>query len=319
MPEKTQITIVGTGCIGTSIGLALHQADQPLYIVGHDKESKHAAAAQRMQAVDKTDWNLIGACENADLVILAIPLNGIEETLRALAPYLKEGSVVTDTASLKEQVLQWSQDLLPETVNFIGGNPVVTSTGSGPDAAEADLFRDNLYCITPASDAHPDAVGLVSNLVTLMGGRPYYLDAAEHDGLIAGVEHLPLALALALTNGTMYEAGWNEMQKLAGGSYERISALIGEDPDALSSLLLSNRRNLARWLDAYMVVLEEVRDLIANGEPEPLAQSIDRALTARHQWLRDRGNRFAEVRPAAEVERGSFMRQLLIGGGRRRS
>jgi prephenate dehydrogenase len=152
-----------------------------------------------------------------------------------------------------------------------------------------------------------------------MGGRPYYLDAAEHDGLIAGVEHLPLALALALTNGTMQEVGWNEMRKLAGGSYERISALIGEDPDALSSLLLSNRRNLARWLDAYMAVLEEVRDLIANGEPEPLVQSIDRALTARNQWLQDRGNRFAEGRPAAEVERGSFMRQLLIGGGRRRS
>jgi prephenate dehydrogenase len=315
--EKIQITIVGTGCIGTSMGLALRQPEQSLYIVGHDKEPKHAAVALRMKAVDKTDWNLIGACENADLIILAIPLNGIEETLRALAPYLKEGSVVTDTASLKEQVLQWSQDLLPETVNFIGGNPVVTSTGSGPEAADAGLFRDNLYCITPAPDAHPDAVGLVSNLVTVMGAHPYYLDAAEHDGLIAGAEHLPLALALALTNGTMHEAGWSEMRKLAGGSYERISALIGEDPDALSSLLLSNRRNLTRWLDTYILVLKEVRDLVANGETEPLAQSVDRAQTARRQWLRDRRDRFSEVRPAAEVERGSFMRQLLIGGGRR--
>jgi prephenate dehydrogenase len=319
LAEKIQITIVGTGCIGTSMGLALRQSEQSLYIVGHDKEPKHAAAALRMKAVDKTDWNLIGACENADLIILATPLNGIEETLRALAPYFKEGSVVTDTASLKEQVLQWSQDLLPETVNFIGGNPVVTSTGSGPEAADADLFRDNLYCITPAPGAHPDAVGLVSNLVTVMGAHPYYLDAAEHDGLMAGVEHLPLALALALTNGTMHEAGWGEMRKLAGGSYERISALIGEDPDALSSLLLSNRRNLTRWLDTYILVLEEVRDLVANGETEPLAQSVDRAQTARRQWLRDRRDRFSEVRPSAEVERGSFMRQFLIGGGRRRS
>jgi prephenate dehydrogenase len=317
--EKTQITIVGTGCIGTSIGLALRQSEQSLYIVGHDKEPKHAAVALRMKAVDKTDWNLIGACENADLIILAIPLNGIEETLRALAPYCKEGSVVTDTANLKEQVLQWSQDLLPERVNFIGGDPVVTSTGSGPEAADAGLFRDNLYCIAPAPGAHPDAVGLVSNLVALMGGHPYYLDAAEHDGLIAGVEHLPLVLALALTHGTMHEAGWNEMCKLAGGSYERIITLIGEDPDALSSLLLSNRRNLTRWLDAYIIALREVHDLIASGEPEPLAQSVGQALTARRQWLQERRNRFSEVRPAAEVERGSFMRQLLIGGGRRRS
>lgn len=319
MTERIQITIVGTGCIGTSIGLALHQTEQPLHIVGHDKEPNHASTALRMKAVDKTDWNLIGACENADLIILAIPLSGIEETLRALAPYLKESSVITDTASLKDQVIRWADELLPETVSFIGGNPVVTSTGPGPEAADADLFRDNLYCITPASSAHPDAVGLVTNLVTLLGGHPYYLDAVEHDGLMAGVEHLPLALALALVDGTVQEPGWREMQKLAGGNFERLSALIGEDPDALSSLLLRNSENLVRWLDNYTVTLTAVRDLIAGGEHEPLAQSIDRAVVARQQWLRDRRDRFAEVKPIADVERASFMRQLLLGGRRRRS
>jgi prephenate dehydrogenase len=316
--EKTQITIVGTGCIGTSIGLALRQTQQPFYIVGHDKELNHANAARRLQAIDKTDWNLINACEQADVVILAIPMSGVEETLRALAPHLKQGCVVADTASLKQPVMHWAQALLPKTVSFVGGNPVVVSDGSGPDAADADLFRGNLYCITPASDVHPDAVGLISDLVTLLGGQPYYLDAAEHDGLIAAMEHLPQALGLALASSTMHAATWREMRKLAGGGFERISALIGEDPDALSSLLLANQDNLVRWLDAYAASLSTVRDLVAQGEHEPLAQFIDQAVVARKQWLQDRRDQYSEIK-APEVERTSLVRQLFIGGRRTRS
>jgi prephenate dehydrogenase len=316
--ERVQISIVGLGCIGTSIGLALRQTEEPVYIVGHDKEAKHASAARRLKAVDKTVWNLIGACEKADVVILAIPMSGIEETLQALAPYLKEGCVVTDTASLKGQVIHWAEELLPETVSFVGGNPVVISDGSGPDAADADLFRGSQYCITPASNVHPDAVSLVTSLVALLGGHPYYLDPAEHDGLMAGVEHLPQALALALANGTMHEAVWREMRKLAGGSFERISVLIGEDPDAVSSLLLANRDNLVRWLDAYEAALKVVRDLVAQGEHEPLAKVVDRAVVARRQWHQDQRDAFAEIKPA-EVERTSFLRQMFLGERRRRS
>lgn len=320
MTDKVQITIVGTGCIGTSIGLALRQADleQPLFIVGHDKDPKHAGAAKKLKAVDKTNWNLVGACEDADILILAIPMNGIEDTMRAVASYLKQGCVITDTASLKDQVVGWADELLPETVSFVGGNPLVASTGAGPDAADGALFGDSLYCITPAPSAHPDAVSLVSSLVSLLGAQPYYLDAAEHDGLIAGAEHLPKALALALASGTMDENSWREMRKLAGGSYELITGLIGEDPDALADLLLANKDNLVRWLDAYTVALRDVRDLVIEGDHEPLAQSIDQAVVTRRQWLRDQSDMFSEIK-SSELERTSFMRQMFLGQRRRGS
>ena len=316
--QRVQITIVGTGSIGTSMGLALRQSDEPLFIVGHDKDPGHAGTAKKLKAVDKTSWNLIGACEAADVVILAIPMPAIGDTLKALAPHLKNGCVVTDTASLKEQVVRWAEELLPETVNFVGGNPVVISAGAGPDAADSDLFRNSLYCITPASNIHPDAVSLVSGLVALLGGQPYYLDPAEHDGLMAGVEHLPQALALALAQGTMEGASWREMRKLAGGSFERIVALVGEDPDAFSSVLLANRTNLVRWLDSYAVAVKEVRELIAQGEHEALAQTVDKAVVARREWHQEAQAGFTEIRPA-EVERPGFLRQMFLGGGRRRS
>jgi len=316
--QRIQITIVGLGSIGTSIGLALHQSEESLFIVGHDKDPRQAGLAKKLKAVDKTDWNLIGACEKADIVILAIPMPAIEGTLQALAPHLKQGCVVTDTASLKGPVVEWAEALLPDSVNFVGGNPVVVSAGAGPDAADANLFRGNLYCITPASSVHPDAVSLVSGVVALLGGKPYYLDPVEHDGLMAGAEHLPQAMALALASATMEDSIWREMRKLAGGSFERVVALLGEDPDALGSVLLTNQENLVRWLDAYAAAIKEVRDLVAQGEHESLAQAIDKAVVARREWVQDRGEGFAEIKPV-EVERAGFFRQMFLGGGRRRS
>ena len=316
--EEIQISVVGLGSIGTSIALALRQSDEPLFIVGHDKDPGNAGMAKKLKAVDKTNWNLIGACEKADIVFLAIPMPAIEETLRALAPHLKEGCVVTDTANLKGQVVEWAEALLPQSVNFVGGNPVVVSNGAGPDAADANLFRGKLYCITPASNVHPDAVSLVSGVVTLLGGTPYYLDPVEHDGLMAGAEHLPQAMALALASATMEDSIWREMRKLAGGSFERVVALLGDDPDALSAVLLANQGNLMRWLDSYSVAVKEIRDLVAQGEHESLAQAVDKAVVTRREWIRDRGEGFAEIKPV-EVERAGFFRQMFLGGRRRRS
>ena len=310
MTEQVQITIVGTGCIGASIGLALRQATQPLLIVGHDRESKNASAAQKMKAVDRTDWNLINACERADLVVLALPLNAIEATLKAIGPYLKEGCVVTDTANLKQQVLEWADHLLPEAVNFVGGDPLVAA-GAGPAEARADLFQGSLYCVMPSPRAHPDAVSLVSSLVALLGARPFYLDAAEHDGLTAGTAQVPQVVALALWRCVLANAAWRDMRKMAGGSFDVISALMGEDADTLAGGLLSNRTHVLSWLDATVDQLRGLRQLLADGTPEALGKTSEEAIEARRQWLRDRHRQFSEEMPMPSIEKPNLLHQIL--------
>ncbi len=311
MTEQVQITIVGTGCIGASIGLALHQAAEPLAVVGHDKDSRNAGAARKMKAVDRTDWNLINACENADLIVLALPLGAIEETLRAIAPYLKEGCVLTDTSDLKQPVLASAARHLPDTVSFVGGDPLVSSAAAGPTAARADLFQSSVYCVTPSPNAHPDAVSLVSSLVTLLGARPFYLDAAEHDGLMAGTTHLPQVLALALWHSAVADAGWRDMRKLTGAAFDAMGALLGEDCDALAKALLSNREHLLPWLDTYLDQLGALRGLLADGTPESLSQLSEQVLDARHQCMLDRRRQFLEDLPMPPIEKPNLLHQIL--------
>jgi prephenate dehydrogenase len=108
-----QLTIVGLGQIGTSVGLALADQSQVIYRVGHDREIRAAKRAEKMGALDKVSINLPSAVEDADLVLLALPVDQIRETLEVVRDDLKEGAVVMDTGPVKQVVASWADELLP--------------------------------------------------------------------------------------------------------------------------------------------------------------------------------------------------------------
>ncbi len=288
--SKPRITIVGLGFIGGSIGLALHQTEGDFEVVGHDRERGTANQAKKIGAVDKTDWNLISACEDADLIVVAIPVGDIKDTLEAIGPYLKPGCLITDTASIKSPVAEWAEEILPNEVNFVGGDPIVGDAGTsgGIEAARADLFSGALYCLTPAAGAASDAVRLASDFVHLLGAQPYFLDPLEHDGLMAGIDHLPFVLSTALLGVTTESAAWREMRKLAGGAFENTTRFVSADPTTCRDACLVNRENIVRWIDACSDKLDELRETVLTGDAEELDRVFEEAMVARQRWLRAR-------------------------------
>lgn len=297
------ITIVGLGLVGTSIGLALSREKQDEFdIIGHDKNFGRARDVRKRGAVNKLNWNLIGACEPADLVIIATPLEGVHETLEGAGKYLKEGCVVMDTANLKGPVMEWAEAYLPESVSFIGTDPIISPGRQGVEAATPDLFRDVLWCVCPSPSATPEAVKLVSDMTYLMGAKPYFLDPLEHDGLIAGVEHLPLVLSAALLQMTFGAITWKELRKVTGALYESATLLPSTDASFYRDILLHNRDNVVRWLDLYLDELRSFKELVASGDAEALAEAFDKAVDARILWLDQRKEGYPDI----EAERPEF-------------
>ncbi|MCD6290754.1 MAG: prephenate dehydrogenase/arogenate dehydrogenase family protein [Anaerolineae bacterium] len=318
--EKTknaQITIVGLGLIGSSIGKALCQGDRTFEVVGHDRDPKVTATARKIGAVDRTEWNLIQACEKADLIILALPVTAIRETLEAIAEDLKPGCVITDTASIKVPVLQWAEELLPPHAYFIGGDPIVSTSveGGGVDAASADLLRNAVYCLCPTSTVSPDAVRVVSDLVSRVGAQPLFLDAAEHDGLTAGVDHLPSIVAAALLEVTALSTPWREMRKLAGGQYQSVTNLMSNDPEAYREAVLANKENVIHWIDALIANLQLWRQRVSEGQGDALEETFQRVFEARDQWLRQKATQQWEEREP--IDTSGLGWRSLFGLGRR--
>lgn len=314
--SKPCITIVGLGLIGGSIGLALRQAGDDYEIIGHDREHAVASKAHKRGAVSKTEWNLVSACEKADLIIIATPVMAIKETLTAIAPYLKPGCLITDTASIKGPVMVWAKEILPETVNFVGGNPIISQEDSLPtgiEGARADLFEGGLYCLTPSPETAPQTVELATDLVSLLGARPFFLDAAEHDGLIAGVDHLPFVLSAALLGATVSGHTWREMRKLAGDAFQNTTHFASGDATTYRDVCLTNGENIVRWIDACLVKLQELREAIAAEEAEKLEKTFQEAISARDEWLIDKaeGRWELDEGPSTSIPRQSLLRRFI--------
>ncbi len=308
---KPRITIVGLGLIGASIGLALGREQRDFEIVGHDKSNAAAGQAKKSQAVDKTEWNLISACDGAGLIILALPLGAIRETMQAVAGELAEGAIIVDTASIKAPVQVWADELLPPSVAFVGTNPIVGSDGAGSLTARADLFERRLWAICPSPNTDERAVKTASDLAQRLGAKPLYLDAVEHDGLTAAVEQLPALASMALLTSAVSQPAWREMRKLAGGQFESSTRLVSSDSHVFSDAMLHSPEQVVRWIDSFIANMVGWRDLIAAGDSESIAQAFAEAMEARDRWLNERSKGAWEDDGAVPIERPSMLGSLL--------
>lgn len=311
---KPKITIIGLGRVGASIGLALKKSGAELEIIGHDKVRDVGNAAQKSGAVDKHDWNLYNACQGAGLVLLAMPLAGVLETIELLKNDIAPGIIVTDTAMVKQPILEAARVFAPG-VHFIGGHPIIRPTPDMPgarDQANAELFSDAQYCLTPAPDADAEAINVLAGFVSILGAKPFFLDAVEHDGLAAGAQHLALVLQAAFLKTTTASSGWRELNKFAGDDYFQATQLAAQDAKSIAQLLLAQNLPLQLWMTQTMQAWRELQTLLVQNDAAALEKWLVPAQEARAQWLR---NEVGSPVPTADLsEVRSSATRMFLGG-----
>jgi prephenate dehydrogenase len=292
---KVKITILGLGQIGASIGLALANHKDQVTTLGHDLSPEIARKAQKLGAVEKIEYNLPASVQGADVVVLALPLDQIHETLKFIAEDVREEAVVMDTAPVKTVVAAWVKELLPPKRHYIGLTPalnplVLEETGMGIDVARADLFYKGLVAVTAPDGTVDEALKLAADFVTLLGARPYFVDMAEVDGIMAAAHLLPGLAAAALVETVTGQPGWADIRKLAGKPFAAASRVLeGEEPAALAELALQNRVNTVRVLDGYIATLKSLRGEIVGEEKKNLQTRLDQTRKNYEQWRRERG------------------------------
>jgi prephenate dehydrogenase len=317
-----QITIVGLGQIGTSIGLALADHRDLVHRVGHDKDLSIARRAEKMGALDKVAINLPAAVRQADLVLLALPMDQIRHTLEVIALDLKEGAVVMDTGPVKEVVAGWVDELLPKERFYVGLTPVLNplylhSTDSGIEAAHSDLFRNGLMGIVSPQGTPSEAIKLAADLTRLLGASPFFADPLEMDGLMAGMHVVPQLLAAALLNATVDQPGWREARKIAGRAYAEATCPITypSGAETLHQSALLNRENVLRKLDGVIAALQAIRNDLYTEDGTALEERLKRARKGREDWWKQRqaANWVGEEIPSTEMPRASDAFGRLIG------
>jgi len=290
-----QITIVGLGQIGASIGLALKKRGTDVHLVGNDKRGGIGKAAKDTGAVDTFKYNLPDSVRNAGIVILALPLAEIRETLEIIAPDLREGALILDTAPAKGTVESWVRELIPDGRFYIGLCPSIhpnylQETEQGVDAARADLFEKGVMAVTAPPNTPGNVFDLTLNLIAILGSMPLVMDTAEADGLLGRVQILPQLAAAALLDTTLNQSGWQEAKKLSGRPYAAVTSGFAyhDDAPSLREFALGNRENMVRLLNDYITSLIALRDEIEAEDRDALSKRLENAWEGRSNWELDR-------------------------------
>ncbi len=315
--EKIQLTIVGLGVVGASAGLALRRHAERVAVTGHDKDPAAANQARQMGAVDRTESNLIRAVRGADRILLAVPAREVRETLGYIKEDLRHGCVIVDTASVKQAVLAWAAETLPSNVHLVGGHPILVTESQDTSAARADMFEGKTFCLTADVQTPAEALQAATDLVAALGAKAFFLDAPEHDGLAAAVEHLPTVLAGALAGAASESVSWKEMRKLAGSQFYSGTYLVEADAQAAAEACLANGAKTIRWIDNLVAELGRWRQRLATGDEEGLAAAFEAAREATILWTRAQAAGDWSEGPAPELPTmGSQFRRMLGFGGR---
>jgi prephenate dehydrogenase len=319
-----EITIIGLGQIGTSIGLALAEQKTSVHRVGVDYEQSNTRAANKMGALDQAVHNIPSAVRTADLVILALPVDEVQETLKLIAGELHPGAVVMNTSPVRAAIDQWAKEIMPQDRYFISVTPTLNPAylpgqAIGVNAARADLFKNSLMIITTPPGTNPDAIKLATDLASLLGAKPYFADAVEADGLLAATHFLPELISAALMNTVMDQPGWREARKLAGQPfYEVTNPILNLDEDkSLGQAAILNRDNVVRMLDQLILSLQTLRQKIAEKDNAGLSKLITHALEGRLNWWHERQQGYWEGAPMdASLSSGNAFGRLFGIGTR---
>lgn len=288
MPIR-QITIIGTGLIGGSLGMALRNNGFRGRIVGCDRTNV-LARAKRMGAIHSAVSDPIKACANSDVVVLATPVGPIIELIERLTPQLSDETLLTDVGSTKSQVLSQAQKSFGNATaqRFLGGHPMAGKENSGVEFADANLFRGAVWFFTPAPQQKMKAgqIGEYISWIKKIGAEVEILDADTHDQLCAWISHVPQMLSTALAATLVEEYGERSPLLESGGRALREMTRIASSPYSMwRDIALTNKTQIA---DALLKLEQKLAHLRENLDTRELEQEFDRAHKLRNYSARRR-------------------------------
>ncbi|MFH1151336.1 MAG: prephenate dehydrogenase [Actinomycetota bacterium] len=283
MPERfDRVAILGTGLMGGSLALALkeHSAVGTVAVYDISPETRRQAADLEI-AAEVADSGA-DAVRGADLVFLATPISRLAEALGEIAGALSEGTVVTDLASAKREVVALFEERLPAGVHYVGGHPMTGSEQSGVSFARPDLFRDRYYILTPTPSTDTEAYRRLHALLTDMGARVISMDPEAHDRTVAVVSHVPHLLSLLLMeNASRQRETLRNVFTVAAGGFRDMTRIAASNPDIWLDICLANRGPIIKGLLDYGVSITELVGLLEDRDTVSLRRMFERAREAR--------------------------------------
>jgi prephenate dehydrogenase len=273
-----QIAVVGVGLIGGSLATALRRKTPQLEVVGIDRRSViDEALAAGILSRGEEIASLESAISDADAVFLCTPIREILRLLPAAAQAVKSGALVTDVGSTKRRIVETADRVFPKDRFFIGGHPMAGAEGRGLKWADALLFENAVYALTPSSGLPPDLMKEFGSLLESIGSKILLLTPVLHDKIAAAVSHLPQLLAVTLMNLVAErQKDSPHFLKLAAGGFRDMTRIASSPYELWEPVVETNRTEILAFLDAFSLALGKMRESVEKSDLKKSFQNAAR-------------------------------------------
>ena len=274
-----QVSIIGCGLIGSSIFKALKKKGSVKKVITFDNDQSVNEIIKKENLSDKIVSSSEEAVGNAELVLISTPLSSFESAVDSIKKYLKSGSILTDTNSVKKGADAIIKKMNLQNISWIPSHPVAGTEKSGPRAGSPDLFKDRWTIITPDSKINDSDVKKLSFFWESIGSKVKIMSAENHDKILSLTSHLPHVIAYNIVKTAMGddEKMKNDIIRYSAGGLRDFTRIAASSPIMWKDIFIDNSDLIIDGINKFSKSLDEFKKAITEKDSKKLLEIFEKS------------------------------------------
>jgi len=272
-----KVTIVGVGLIGGSLARVIKEKGLASSITGVGRGLSNLKTAKNEGVIDRYTQDLEEGVKGAQLVVLATPVCTVLKMIEDIIPCLEKGTIITDVGSVKAEIVNSVERLLPADLFFVGGHPIAGTENSGVEASFLTLFEGRKCILTPTERTDPAALEKVRTLWRETGAEVITMDAGRHDRILSAASHLPHMVAYSLVNTLLEMSDGMDLLQYCAGGFKDFTRIASSSPEMWRDIAILNRDRIVEAITSFQEIVERLKNLIEEGDDQKIVKEFQKA------------------------------------------
>ena len=269
-----KICIIGCGLIGSSLARAIKKNNLAEKIVSSNRSDAVNKKVIELKIVDDSSSDTKKMVDGSDLVVIATPLSSYEDVISKIKNSLKNGVILTDVGSVKENIINLVEKNIPENISWIPSHPIAGTEESGPEAGFSELFQNRWCILTPSKKAKEKDINLLQTFWEKVGSKVDIMEAKQHDYILSITSHIPHLIAYNIVNTSLNIQDEKEsaIVKYSAGGLRDFTRIAASNPIMWRDVFIQNKKNTSKMVDKFIRNLEDLKKAIENEDGKKLEQ-----------------------------------------------
>ena len=282
------VSIIGCGLIGSSILRVIQNKNLAQEIKIFDLSKEVTTYLKKENICSNISTDIRNCVKNSALIIIATPLSSYKEIILSIKDDLKKGTILTDTGSVKKEVIKIIHNINLKDVNWIPSYPIAGTEESGPKAGYADMFEKRWCIISPPSDSNAESIKILKSFWEAVGSKVKIMTPEEHDEILSLTSHLPHAIAynIVRTVINVEDKLKQEVIQYSAGGLRDFTRIASSNPLMWRDIFLDNNENISKGIDNFIEKLQELKKALGDKNADKLYQIFNSTKEIRKEIIK---------------------------------